>query len=55
MPTFAAMPCPALARRLTPYQVMKIGRVPLIAHARPDAASVAEQVAELESAFGVRW
>lgn len=32
---------------ITPYQVMKIGRVPLISYARPGAASVAEQVAAL--------
>ncbi len=32
---------------ITPYQVMKIGRVPLIAYARPGAPSVAEQVAAL--------
>ena len=32
---------------ITPYQVMKIGRVPLIAYAVPGAPSVAEQVALL--------
>ncbi|MEJ8852277.1 aldolase [Variovorax rhizosphaerae] len=32
---------------ITPYQVMKIGRVPLVAYARPGATAVAEQVAAL--------
>lgn len=32
---------------ITPYQVMKVGHIPLIPYARPGAASVAEQVAQL--------
>lgn len=32
---------------ITPYQVMKVGHLPLIPYARPGAASVAEQVAQL--------
>ena len=32
---------------LTPYQVMKVGRIPLIAYRRPGHADVAEQVALL--------
>lgn len=32
---------------ITPYQVMKVGRIPLITYRRPGAAEVAEQVAEL--------
>ena len=32
---------------ITPYQVMKVGHIPLISYARPGAASVAEQVAQL--------
>jgi len=32
---------------ITPYQVMKIGRVPLIPYARPGAAAVAEHVTAL--------
>lgn len=32
---------------ITPYQVMKIGRVPLIPYARPGAAEIAVQVAAL--------
>lgn len=32
---------------ITPYQVMKVGRIPLIAYRRPGAGEVAEQVAEL--------
>ncbi|MCF4998756.1 aldolase [Pseudomonas syringae] len=34
---------------ITPYQVMKVGRVPLIGYERPGADSVAEQVALLAS------
>jgi ribulose-5-phosphate 4-epimerase/fuculose-1-phosphate aldolase len=34
---------------ITPYQVMKVGRVPLIGYERPGAQSVAEQVALLAS------
>ncbi|KOC90654.1 aldolase [Winslowiella iniecta] len=32
---------------ITPYQVMKVGRIPLINYCRPGAAQVAEQVAQL--------
>ncbi|APQ11434.1 aldolase [Pseudomonas oryzihabitans] len=32
---------------ITPYQVMKVGHIPLIPYARPGAPSVAEQVAQL--------
>lgn len=32
---------------ITPYQVMKVGRIPLISYQRPGAADVAEQVARL--------
>jgi len=32
---------------ITPYQVMKVGRIPLIRYCRPGAPQVAEQVAEL--------
>ena len=32
---------------ITPYQVMKVGHIPLIPYARPGAARVAEQVAQL--------
>ncbi|WP_323150293.1 aldolase [Pseudomonas oryzihabitans] len=32
---------------ITPYQVMKVGHIPLIPYARPGAASIAEQVAQL--------
>ncbi|WP_380178666.1 aldolase [Kalamiella sp. sgz302252] len=32
---------------ITPYQVMKVGRIPLIRYCRPGASQVAEQVAEL--------
>ncbi|MDR6179431.1 ribulose-5-phosphate 4-epimerase/fuculose-1-phosphate aldolase [Pseudomonas sp. SORGH_AS 211] len=32
---------------ITPYQVMKVGHIPLIPYARPGATSVAEQVAQL--------
>ncbi|WP_231877559.1 aldolase [Erwinia sp. ErVv1] len=32
---------------ITPYQVMKVGRIPLIAYRRPGAPEVAEQVAKL--------
>lgn len=32
---------------LTPYQVMKVGRIPLIGYRRPGHADVAEQVAKL--------
>lgn len=32
---------------ITPYQVMKVGRIPLISYRRPGAPEVAEQVAEL--------
>ena len=35
---------------LTPYQVMKVGRIPLIAYRRPGHPDVAEQVAEVASA-----
>ena len=46
--TLAGVASPdAVLPPITPYQVMKIGRVPLIPYARPGAPSVAEQVAEL--------
>lgn len=46
--TLAGVASPeAVLPPITPYQVMKIGRVPLISYARPGAASVAEQVAAL--------
>lgn len=46
--TLAGVASPdAVLPPITPYQVMKIGRVPLIAYARPGAAGVAEQVAAL--------
>ena len=46
--TLAGVAAPdAVLPPITPYQVMKIGRVPLISYARPGAASVAEQVAAL--------
>ncbi|MCP1436941.1 ribulose-5-phosphate 4-epimerase/fuculose-1-phosphate aldolase [Erwinia persicina] len=32
---------------ITPYQVMKVGRIPLIRYCRPGAPQVAEQVAQL--------
>ncbi|KQN55517.1 MULTISPECIES: aldolase [unclassified Erwinia] len=32
---------------ITPYQVMKVGRIPLIGYRRPGAADVAHQVAQL--------
>ena len=48
--TLAGVASPdAVLPPITPYQVMKIGRVPLIAYARPGAPSVAEQVAALAS------
>ena len=44
--TLAGVASPdAVLPPITPYQVMKIGRVPLIAYARPGAPSVAEAVA----------
>lgn len=39
----------AILPPLTPYQVMKVGRIPLIAYRRPGHADVAQQVAELAS------
>lgn len=46
--TLAGVAAPdAVLPPITPYQVMKIGRVPLIPYARPGAASVAEQVAAI--------
>ncbi|MCD2513275.1 aldolase [Comamonas endophytica] len=46
--TLAGVASPeAVLPPITPYQVMKIGRVPLIPYARPGAPSVAEQVAAL--------
>lgn len=48
--TLAGVASPdAVLPPITPYQVMRIGRVPLIPYARPGAASVAEQVAALAS------
>lgn len=48
--TLAGVAAPdAVLPPITPYQVMKIGRVPLIPYARPGAPSVAEQVAALAS------
>lgn len=48
--TLAGVASPdAVLPPITPYQVMKVGRVPLIAYARPGAPSVAEQVAALAS------
>ncbi len=38
---------PELLPALTPYLVMKVGRVPLVRYARPGAPEVAEQVAAL--------
>lgn len=32
---------------ITPYQVMKVGRIPLVSYRRPGAVEVAEQVAQL--------
>ena len=46
--TLAGVASPeAVLPPITPYQVMKIGRVPLIAYARPGAPAVAAQVAAL--------
>lgn len=46
--TLAGVAAPeAVLPPITPYQVMKIGRVPLIAYARPGAPTVAEQVAAI--------
>jgi ribulose-5-phosphate 4-epimerase/fuculose-1-phosphate aldolase len=46
--TLAGVHAPdAVLPPITPYQVMKIGRVPLIPYARPGAAEVAAQVAAL--------
>lgn len=46
--TLAGVWCPDdILPPITPYQVMKVGHIPLIPYARPGAASVAEQVAQL--------
>jgi 3-dehydro-4-phosphotetronate decarboxylase len=39
----------AILPPITPYQVMKVGRIPLIAYQRPGSPLVAEQVARLAS------
>jgi len=45
---------PELLRALTPYFVMKVGRVPLIPYHRPGDPSVAGQVAERIAAYAAR-
>lgn len=40
----------AILPPITPYQVMKVGRIPLIPYHRPGAPEVARQVAELATA-----
>ncbi|NMP29573.1 aldolase [Rahnella sp. SAP-1] len=39
----------AILPPITPYQVMKVGKIPLIAYCRPGAAEVASQVAAIAS------
>ncbi|MCM2252264.1 MAG: aldolase [Ramlibacter sp.] len=43
---------PELLAALTPYFVMKVGRVPLIGYRRPGAAATAEEVAQLIAHYG---
>lgn len=39
---------------LTPYQVMKVGHVPLVPYCRPGSAAVADTVAELIESYAAR-